>query len=1062
MSNSEGLNQDVARNGRPNGHAFCPSKTSMPGEMRASGAEADDAGNGREATGRNHDEFKDLFDNAPVGFLEMDAKGRLVRVNNTGLKMLGYTAEELLGQFVWTISADPETTRRNVTARLSGAMPALQGLERLFRRKDGSTFPVIINEQMVMRGDGVIIGLRAGIQDISACKMVETKLKLSRALIENSADAIHVVDPATARFLDVNASACRMLGYTRDEHLALTVFDVAVGLDRARFDESIRRAKKAGNFTVEGLHRRKDGSTHPMEVSMTPVTLDREYLVVIVRDISERKRAEESLRNSERFLRLIMDSVPHFIFVKDRDSRHLLVNRACAEAAGRTPEQMVGLSDRDMAPGSDRAETYMTDDQKVIATGQPKFIEETLVDAKGRTRILQTTKIPFPSSTVAIPVSGGEPAILGVSVDITDRKQVEAALAQSRNFLDKIINTAPNPIFVKDRQHRGVLVNDAFCHLMGLKREDLLNKSDHDHDCLTRAQADEFRSRDELVFKTGREDINEETITAADGALHHIITKKALYTDEQDERFIVGVITDITERKQAEESKARLATAVEQAAESIVITNIRGAILYVNPAFEKASGYTRAEVLGRNPCLLKSGKQDAEFYRRMWEVLKRGEIWSGHFINRRKDGTFYEEEATISPVRDATGTIVNYVAVKRDVTRERQLEAQFQQAQKMEAIGQLAGGVAHDFNNMLGVIIGYSEMIAADLDPDSPLHACADEILRAAERATALTRQLLVFSRKQKVEPVVLNLNGTVKDLDKMLRRLIGENIEMTVTPGKDIGHILADPGHIGQVLMNLAINARDAMPNGGKLAIATSRVALDEARLRARNNAVPGDCVVLSVSDTGTGMTPEVQARLFEPLFTTKPAGKGTGLGLATCQTIVQQSGGWIDVESEPGRGTTFRIYFPQVDRPLAAATRQTPTKLLPRGTETLLLAEDEPSVRHLAASVLETLGYKVLRANNGQDALRLVRELNEPPIHLVVTDVVMPKMGGKVMTDWLKTSYPDIKIIYTSGYTDEAIVREGVLQPGAVFLPKPYKPDVLARKVRAVLDGVTETARP
>jgi len=308
---------------------------------------------------------------------------------------------------------------------------------------------------------------------------------------------------------------------------------------------------------------------------------------------------------------------------------------------------------------------------------------------------------------------------------------------------------------------------------------------------------------------------------------------------------------------------------------------------------------------------------------------------------------------------------------------------------------------------------------------------------------------------QQKVQPVVLDLNEVVKDLDRMLRRLIGENIQMTIVPGNHIGRVKADPGYIGQVLMNLVVNARDAMPNGGKLVIATNNVTLDENSARARTGATPGDYVMLSVSDTGTGMTDEVKARLFEAFFTTKPKGKGTGLGLATCQTIAQQSGGHIGVESEIGKGTTFRIYLPQVKQPLAVEARPIQTGPLPRGSETLLVVEDEPSVRHLARGVLEAQGYKVLSASNGQEALHVAREHKGSPIRLVITDVIMPLMSGKVMAEWLKTTYPGLSILFTSGYTDDAIAQHGVLEPDVAFLPKPYTPAALARKVREILDA-------
>jgi two-component system cell cycle sensor histidine kinase/response regulator CckA len=429
-------------------------------------------------------------------------------------------------------------------------------------------------------------------------------------------------------------------------------------------------------------------------------------------------------------------------------------------------------------------------------------------------------------------------------------------------------------------------------------------------------------------------------------------------------------------------------------------------------------------------------------------------------------GTMGEERAVDALKSGATDYILKghlsrlAPAVRRAVLEveerieRKKLEKQLIEAQKMEVVGQLAGGVAHDFNNILAVIIGYSDLMMPELASDSVLRKYTEEIRHASDRAAGLTRQLLVFSRKQTIQPVVLDLDDVVKDLDKMLRRLVDENIEMTIVPGKRTGRVKADSGYVGQVLMNLVVNARDAMPNGGKLTIATHNVTLDESYTHEHKDAIPGEYVMLSVSDTGTGITDEVKAHLFEAFFTTKPLGKGTGLGLTTCQTIIQQSGGHLGVYSEVGKGTTFKAYFPRVEQPLAVAAKMIQTGPLPRGTETLLVVEDEPSVRHLARGVLENLGYEVLSASNGQDALHVVREHTGSPIRLVVTDVIMPLMGGKVMVEWLKTTYPDLKILFTSGYTDDAISQHGVLDEGVEFLSKPYTPATLARKVRELLD--------
>jgi hypothetical protein len=504
-----------------------------------------------------------------------------------------------------------------------------------------------------------------------------------------------------------------------------------------------------------------------------------------------------------------------------------------------------------------------------------------------------------------------------------------------------------------------------------------------------------------------------------------------------------------------QESEQRLRIVFSESPLGIALVGADGRPVLTNAALQKMLGYTGEELNGK-PFHAFAHPDDRAKGVELYQELIQGERASYQIEKRylHKDGQVVWARLSVSAVRERAGHAGFAIAMIEDITEHRRLQAQFIEAQKMEVIGQLAGGVAHDFNNILAVIMGYSDLTMQKLGTDSVLRSHLETIRSAAERAAGLTRQLLIFSRKQTVQLVVLDLNEVLKELDKILRRLIDENIDITIIPGKQIGRVKADSGYVGQVLMNLVVNARDAMPNGGQIIIATDNVTLGRDGERAHTGAIPGDYVMFSVSDTGTGMTDEVKARLFEAFFTTKPKGKGTGLGLATCQTIVQQSGGHIDVFSEIGKGTTFRIYFPRVDQPLDVAARATQTGPVPRGTETLLLVEDEPAVRHLACAVLEAQGYHVLRANNGQDGLHTARDHKGSPIQLVITDVIMPLMGGKVMAEWLKTSNPNLKILFTSGYTDDAITNNGALHAGVEFLPKPYTPATLARKVREMLD--------
>jgi PAS domain S-box-containing protein len=576
----------------------------------------------------------------------------------------------------------------------------------------------------------------------------------------------------------------------------------------------------------------------------------------------------------------------------------------------------------------------------------------------------------------------------------------------------------------------------------------------NDYALAWRETAERYRADDKLVMEQETPRLNfDEPQNRPDGSLRWLRTNKLPLRDREGEVIgVIGTYEDITERKRVEAEHTRLVTAIEQAAETLMVTDIRGTIEYVNPAFTRITGYSREEVLGQNPRILKSGKQDQVFYQQLWATILRGEIWHGELINRRKEGNLYTEEMNIAPVRDALGEVTHFIATKQDVTEHKQLGQQLIQAQKMEAVGRLAGGVAHDFNNLLTIINGYAALLSEETSTEDPRRARLKEILMAGERAASLTRQLLAFSRRQVLEPRVLNLNSVLADIEKMLRRLIGEDVELVSTLKPDVGRVKVDPGQIEQVIMNLALNARDAMPEGGKLLIETSNVEIDEKYVRSHSPMMPGKYVMVAVSDTGCGMDLDTQAHIFEPFFTTKEEGRGTGLGLATVYGIVKQSGGFIWVYSEPGRGSTFKIYLPFIEenvpkaKPAKVRTKQV------KGSETVLVVEDEGGVRSLVCQTLASQGYKVLEAAGAAQALKISEQHTEP-IHLLLTDVVMPQTDGKKLAMRLSTLHPETKVLYMSGYTDDAIVRHGILNVGTSFLQKPFLPRVLLLKIREVL---------
>ncbi len=538
-----------------------------------------------------------------------------------------------------------------------------------------------------------------------------------------------------------------------------------------------------------------------------------------------------------------------------------------------------------------------------------------------------------------------------------------------------------------------------------------------------------------------------------DGSTHWQVARgRAFYDDSGRATRMIGIAMDISERKVAEAQVRLQAAALEAAANAIVITDGRGKILWVNQAFCDLTGYSREESVGQNPRMLKSFEQEEGFYRKLWTTIQSGEVWRGEIRNRKKDGSIYSEEMTITPVHLPSGGM-NFIGIKQDVTEKKRMEAQYRQAQKMEAVGRLAGGIAHDLNNILGVIIGYSEISQDQLEASHPLINNFLQIKTAADRAASLTRELLAFSRQQVSYPRAIDLNQVVEKLRDILQRAVGEDVTIVFRPGVGLGTIKVDVGQVEQVLMNLIVNARDAMPDGGQISIETGNVELDESYRRKHDPVQPGHYVVLSVSDTGCGMDDFTKARIFEPFYTTKEAGKGTGLGLSTVYGIIKQSGGYIWVYSEPEIGTTFKIYFPHVNEVAEAITPPKKRTRPKGGSETILLVEDDEPLRELVALSLRNAGYSVRESDSAAKALALMKD-NEGSIHLLLTDMVMPETSGMQLLKLLKSSNPHLKVILMSGYAADVIARHGPIPPDTPFIEKPFTQDSLLSRIRSLLD--------
>ena len=755
-----------------------------------------------------------------------------------------------------------------------------------------------------------------------------------------------------------------------------------------------------------------------------------------------------ALKQDEKKFKALLESPPDVMIILNRTSHIVFVNSATERMFGYGLEELLGKTFQILVP--ERFQGEIADFYKHFFTN-PDLREMML---QREIFCLRKDGTEFPAEINSSPIETLQGPVIGVAIrDITQRKMAEEALQQSEQRYRTLFENAPVGIYRTTPEGRILAGNPALVRMLGYASFEEMARPNLNAEFfgLEYPRSQFIAAIEEKGEVAGLECVWHKK----DGKSLLIRENARAIRDESGKTlYYEGTVEDITERKRAEAENTRLVTAIEQSAEAVVITNTKGEIEYVNPAFTRATGYSREEALGQNPRILKSGKHDAGFYQQLWGTIQKGIPWQGEVVNQRKDRSFYTEQMSIAPVRGADGEITHFIATKQDVTERKIMESQLQQAVKIEAVGRLAGGVAHDFNNLLTIINGYSELLLDELGSDATLSGYVREIHASGERAAALTRQLLAFSRRQVLAPQVLDLNLVISNLENMLRRLIGEDIVLLTILDPSLGRIKADPGQIEQVIMNLSVNARDAMPFGGKLTIETRNVELDEAY--AHNHPTVKACahVMLTVSDTGQGMSPETQEHIFEPFFTTKEKGKGTGLGLATVYGIVKQSEGSIWVYSEVGQGTVFKVYLPMAseeERPAEHAVSDADSEA---GTETILVVEDEEGVRSLVRLALASGGYQVLETPNPESALSTCASY-DGPIHLLLTDVVMPDMSGPQVAEKVTALRPDIKVLYMSGYTDDAIVHHGVLSQEMPFLQKPFSPGALRKKIREVLGG-------
>lgn len=1015
----------------------------------------------REDKARAEDELRYLaaiVQSSEDAIIGKSLEGTITSWNPAAERLYGWSAAEAIGRPI-SLIVPPDRHEE-----LAGIMDRIRRGERVRHhetvrvRRGGARVDVSLTISPVRDASGRLVGVSKIVRDITERKRWEEAVRASearfRALVENSWDGVTLLD-ADGVIRYASPATTRVLGYPLEAYVGRpgAEFVHPDDLPAAGGGMAELAGRPGHSVILSYRYRHASGAWLQVETAATNLLEDPQVRAIVLnsRDVTEGRAAAEALRRSEERHRALAESIPNLVWVYRADGTPEYFSArwttytgvSAAELAAGTRREVVHPDDR---PRMDRVW------KRALKDGHLYEIECRLRRADGEYRW---------HFGRAVPVRDAEGRVVqwfGTFTDLHDRRRAEEERSRLAGHIRLLLESTGEGIYGLDHEGRCTFINRAGAAMLGYTPEELIGREMHTVIHLHRPGGTPYPSDECPIYTAFRDGrgvrVEDELFWRKDGT-GFPVSYTSYPAAQGGFRGAVVTFQDVTGRKEAEAALRLRDRAIRAVAQGILITDPTqpdNPIIYASPGFEQLTGYTGAEVVGRNCRFLQAPETDPEAIGRIRSAVRNGEPCVVELLNRRKDGSDFWTELSISPVRDDAGRLTHFVGVQADVTGRRRLEEQYRQAQKMEAVGQLASGIAHDFNNLLTVINGYAELLLHSSPPDDAARAELAEIHRAGERAAGLTRQLLAFSRRQVLAPRVLDLNLVVADTEKMLRRLIGEDIRLATVPGSGLWRVSADPGQVEQVLMNLAVNARDAMPTGGSLTIETRNVELDDEHVRAHPGARPGPHVLLAMSDTGSGMTDEVKARIFEPFFTTKELGRGTGLGLATVYGIVAQSGGHIAVDSGHGVGTTFSLYLPR-----AESSESVPKVVgaLParRGAETVLLVEDDPGVRALNRRILEKCGYTVLEASDGDEAAR-VSASHAGPIHLLMTDVVMPGDGGRVVAERLVELRPELKVVYASGYTDDAVVRHGVLCETMNFLQKPFTPAALAHMVREVLD--------
>ena len=1063
--------------------------------------------------------FRSYFERAMVGMAATSPSKGWLEVNPALLEMMGYTTAEFAGKtwaeltHPDDLAEDVAQFEQLLAGKLDG-----YSMEKRFFRKNGEIVWTVMAVQAVRHPDGSVNYCVAIIEDISDRKRDEKALKQSeehyRLLFHSNPLPMWMYDLETLAFLEVNTAAIDHYGYSREEFLAMTIKDIRPAEDLPKLLESVQRVNDGLDHAGNWRHLRQDGNI--IDVAITSHTLEfegRKAELVLSYDITERKVHEAEIERLSRLYATMSQINQIIVRVNSHEELTREVARIAVEFGG-SKIAWVGRYDsqtREVTPvgwAGKQWEVIRNIRHSLADTAeQPCLCGPVILENRscvfndlsaspemsdwltrvGQAGIRAAAVFPIRVRDTVWGVFGvyeGEPNVfqdkeislleeaamdIGYAIEHIEneaqRRLAEASLQESEQHVRAFIDNAKSLVWIKDLDGRFLVANPYTESVLGLPEDQIVGRTVFE--IFPDEYAYPYTDNDRQVLDVGQAITFEETAMLGDGQ-HTYISVKFPLRDSTGRTYAIGAIcTDITDRKRAEEALLRnevhLRTLVDTLPDLIWLKDPQGAYMSCNSRFESFFGATEAEVVGKTDYDFLD-RQLADFFRANDDiaVAAGGPQVNEEEVTFASDGHHEILETIKTPMFDADGRLIGVLGIARDITMRRQqekeranLEAQLLQAQKMESVGRLAGGVAHDFNNMLGVILGTTDMLLEQIEPTNPVHSDLVEIRKAGERSANLTRQLLAFARKQTVAPKVIDLNKALHGMAKMLERLIGEEIALEWIQDEDVWPIKIDPGQIDQLLANLCVNARDAIAGVGRITIETANRVFDEAYCMNHVGWLPGEYVMLAVSDNGCGMDSETMSHLFEPFYTTKELGKGTGLGLATTYGVVKQNEGFIDVYSEIGKGTTFRIYLPRHQAKTALLPEMKPDSPHETGHEIILLVEDEPAILKMTARMLEREGYTVVAASTPGEAIRLANE-HHGDIHLLITDVVMPEMNGRDLAKNIRSLYPHLKRLFMSGYTADIIAHHGVLDRGVCFLQKPFSKSDLTAKVREILDGI------